>query len=200
MAIGAIKVAPVVEGLVGQAYVTVVRRRPGVGVVTQRTFLRRVEVIRCLACSNNPVVTGRARAQYLIMIDCGDRGPDIRVVAIFADVGSQNVVLVLTRGIRSVMAARTIVNNIRVVKIGGGPGDSGMAIVAVIAACDMRRGLPCRGHAIVARTAGANNLRVVNSDCRFERHSAVTVFACVGRLYVRGALANSSRAIVTGAA
>ncbi len=58
MAIGAQLRATVIERLVGQPGMTIVRRRPRVRVVTQTAVLRSVEVPRILAGRNGAVVAG----------------------------------------------------------------------------------------------------------------------------------------------
>ena len=57
MANGAGEVAAVIEWLVCQTYVTVIRRCPGNRTVAQTAILRSVEVIWILACRSSSVVT-----------------------------------------------------------------------------------------------------------------------------------------------
>lgn len=51
--------------------------------------------------------------------------------------------------------------------------------------------------AVVTGSAGAQHLRVINRDRRFERRCAVAILADVGRLHVRRTSARSADAIVT---
>ena len=138
MAFGTLEIATMILRLVAQPGVTVIRWNPGGGAMAQATVLRRIEVPRILAGSRSAIVAGRARAQDLGVINGNDRRPDICAVAIFADVGRLWVQWPLAGRVCSVMAAGTIVDNIGMIEIRWQPGDSGMAVIAIVAAGDMR--------------------------------------------------------------
>lgn len=72
-----------------------------------------------------------------------------------------------------------------------------MAVVAVIAAGDMRRVLACCSDAIMAGATAANDLGMVNNDDRRKHSRAMAVFANVRRLHVSRIFANRFRAVMT---
>lgn len=65
------------------------------------------------------------------------------------------------------MAAEAIIHNIGVVKIRRNPRDRRMTVVTVIAAGDVGRVLARRRDTVVARAAGAKNLRVIHREYWF---------------------------------
>jgi len=65
------------------------------------------------------VMTGTAGAYYLRVVDRVNGYPDVRGVAIFADIARLNMCLILARGIRAVMAAGTVAGDVDVIEIGG---------------------------------------------------------------------------------
>ena len=57
-----------------------------------------------------------------------------------------------------------------------------MAVVAIIVTGNVCRVFSRRGNAVVARAAGADDLCMVDGDCRRERRGSVAILADVGRL------------------
>jgi hypothetical protein len=87
MTFGTVKVATMVQWLVGQPAVAVVGRRPCDRVMAQSAVLRGVEVSRIHASRRRTVVARRTRSKYLVVIDGSYRRPHIGAVAIFTNVG-----------------------------------------------------------------------------------------------------------------
>lgn len=85
--------------------------------MAKATVLRRIEVPRVHAGGRCAIVTGRARAQDLGVINGSNRRPDICAVAIFADIGRLRVQWTLAGRVCSVMAADAVINNVCVVEI-----------------------------------------------------------------------------------
>ena len=102
----------------------------------------------------------------------------------------------LARRIRAVVATGTIVDNVCVIEVGRQPGDSRVAIVAVFAAGDMRWVLAGRRDAVVTRSTGPDDLRMVNVERRHPCVGGVTILANVGCLNVVQILAGRIGAIV----
>ncbi len=73
-----------------------------------------------------------------------------------------------------------------------------MTIVAVVAARYVRGVFPGSGSAVVAGSASANDLCVIDSYCRLKREGAVAVFADIARLYVSGTPARCGHTVVAG--
>ena len=73
-----------------------------------------------------------------------------------------------------------------------------MAVVAVVAALDMRRVFADRSRAVVTRAAGTNNLRMVDNGCGREGRGAMAVLADRRRLDVQSMLAGRCHAIMAG--
>jgi len=66
-------------------------------------------------------------------------------VAVFADVAGLDVRRGLARCLGTVMAAEAIARDIDVIEVRGHPAGCRMAVIAVVAACNMSRILACRG-------------------------------------------------------
>ena len=71
-----------------------------------------------------------------------------------------------------------------------------MAVIAIVAARDMRRMLACRRRAVMARTASTEHLRVIDSIGRRENICIVTILTNVSCLYMGRTLANGINAVV----
>ena len=102
----------------------------------------------------------------------------------------------LARGIGTIMATDAIIDDARMIKIRRQPGDSRMTVVAVISACDVRRVFADRRDAVMAGTASANDVRMVDGEDRCEHIGCVAVLADVGRLYMRRAFSGGIGAVV----
>jgi len=72
-----------------------------------------------------------------------------------------------------------------------------MAVITIIAAADMRCMLAGCNNTIMARAAGTNDLRVVDSDGRLKSHCTVAVLADICCLHVNRASTCGGHAIVT---
>ena len=164
MAFGTLEIAAMILRLVAQTGVTVIRWDPGSGAVAQATVLRRIEVPRVHPGGRSAIVAGRAGTQDLGVIDGSNGRPDICAVAIFADVGCLRVQWTLADRVCSIMTADTVVNNVHVVEICRQPGDGSVAVIAIVAAVDMRRVFANSYHTVMTRTASPNYLGVV--DCK----------------------------------
>ena len=88
--------------------------------------------------------------------------PDDRAVAVLADVSGLHVRRTLACGVAAIVATRTIVNDVGMVEGRRCPCNGRMAVVAVVAATDMRRVLAGRCHAVKTGTAGTEDLGVVD--------------------------------------
>lgn len=117
-------------------------------------------------------------------------------MAVLTHVTRLHVGRVLACSVGTVMAAEAIARDVDVIEIRRQPGDRGMTIIAIVATRNVRRVLARGCDAIVAGTAGAGNLRMVDEVGRRPYVRVVTVFANVRRLNVCQVLAGSFRAIV----
>jgi len=145
--------------------------------MAQATVLRRIEVPRVHAGGRSAIVTGCARAQHLGVIDCSYRRPDICAVTIFADVGRLRVQWTLASRVRSIMTADTVVDNVCMIEIRRQPRDSRVAVIAIIAAGDMRWVFANGYHTVMTRATSPNNLSVVNRKCRNPGIRCMAIFA-----------------------
>lgn len=71
-------------------------------------------------------------------------------MAVFTDVGRQDMRRVLAGCIGTVVTADAVVRDVHVVEVRGKPCDGRMTVVAVVTAGDMRRVLAFRGDTVVA--------------------------------------------------
>ena len=197
MTFGAGEVATVILRFVRQACVTVVRRGPRIRVVAGITFLCRTEVPGISAGRDGAVVAGCARSKHLVVVHRRHRGPYVSAVAVLADIGRLHVRGVLARRIGAVVTAETVVRDIDMVKVRRRPRNSCMTVVAVVAAGDVRRMLAGCDYAVMARTAGAEDLRMVNYEDRLPDIGAMAIFTDVAGLDVRLALPRGFDAVMT---
>ena len=70
---------------------------------------------------------------------------------------------VLAGRVGAVVAADAVARDIHVIEVGREPGDGCMAVVAVVAARDVRRVLARGSVAVVTGEAGSEHLRVVDN-------------------------------------
>ncbi len=108
--------------------------------------------------------------------------------------------LVLTCCVSAVVATEAIVGDVDVIEVRRNPRDGRVAVVAVVAARDVRRVLARCCSSIVAGAAGTDNLCVVHLVSRHECHVVVTVLADVGGLDMCRVLARGINAVVTAEA
>ena len=152
---------------------------------------------RVHAGGRSAIVTGCARAQDLGVINGRYRRPDICAVTIFADVGRLRVQWTLASRVCSVVAAYTVVDDVRVVEVGWQPRDGGVAVVAIVAAGNMRRMLANRYYTVMAGAAGADDLRMVNRKCRNPGVWCMAIFADNTGKNMVGVLAGRVCTVVT---
>ncbi len=145
----------------------------------------------------NTIVTRAASTQHLRVIDSERGRPYIRIVAVFADVACLDMCGMLAGGVGAVMTAGAITGNAHVIKIRRQPANRRVAVITIIATCNMGYMFAGRGNSVMAGTAHAQHLCVVNCGHRLKRYCAVAVFADIGRLYVCRAPARSISTIVT---
>ena len=72
------------------------------------------------------------------MIDASSRGPRRNGMAVFTDIGRQNVILVFAGRVRTVVTANAIAGDVRMIKIRWHPRHGRVAIIAVVSAGNMR--------------------------------------------------------------
>jgi len=154
------------------------------------------KVGRVFAGCRDVVMTGDAGPQYLRVIDSDYRVPQVRGVAVLADIRRLNVRWVFVSRVRAVMAARTGAGNVVVIKIRRQPGDGTVTVVAIVAAGKVSRVFPACGDTVMAAATAAQNLRVIDGDCGRPYRRAVAVFADIRRLNVCSILAGRTRAVM----
>ena len=138
------------DAVAGYVYVVEVRGDPCRRHVAIVTGVATLNMRRVLAGGHGAVVAGSARADDLQMVDRVGGRPDQVVMAILAEVGRIDVSGTLARCLDTVMAARTVVDDIGVIEVGRNPRVGRMAVVTIVAAADMCRVLACRDGAVVA--------------------------------------------------
>ena len=76
-------------------------------------------VCRVLACGYYAVVAGAAGTEYLCMVYRVNRHPDIRVMAVFTNIGRLNVREIFAGGFDAIVATDAVANDACVIEIGG---------------------------------------------------------------------------------
>ena len=121
-------------------------------------------VRRMLAGGNDTIVARATGSDYLRVIDDGRRHPDSRAMAIFADVGRQNVRLIFAGRLGAVMAADTVTKDVYVFEIRRYPGGCEVTVITGITAGNMRRILAGRSNAVMATNTITNNAKVIENS------------------------------------
>lgn len=103
---------------------------------------------------------------------------------------------ILSCGARAVVAAHAIAHDVSVIEVRRRPGDGRVAIVAIVAACDMRGVLAGRGDAVVTRGTTAENLCVIDGHYRHPDRWVVAIFTNVRCLNMHGAFAGRIRTVM----
>lgn len=173
-----------------------VRRYPTCRSVTVVAIVARVQMCRVFPCCCDAVVAGAAGADDLGVVDRESGRPDIRVMAVLADIAGLDVSRALTGRLDAVVTAHAVARDIDMVEVGRRPAGRRVAIVAVVAARNVCRVFANCRNAIMTGTAGAEYLGVVHRESRLEADGIVTVFTHIGGLYVHRALARSRYAVV----
>jgi len=94
------------------------------------------------------------------------------------------------------MAVDTVANDVDVVEVRRNPGGGRMAVVAIVAAHNVRRVLARRGNTVVAGRADADYLQMVNGVGRRPNDVVVAVLADIRCRNMRGILASCADAVV----
>lgn len=157
-------------------------------------------VIRSFTSRGESIVARSAGPGHLRMIDGIYGREGIGVVAVRADVCCCYMCRILARRITAVMAATAIIDDVDVIEVRRRPAGCRMAIVTGVVCVEVSGMLAGRRRTIVAGTAGADNLCVINRQHRRKDIGRVAVFADIGGLYMRHALADRLCAIVAAGA
>lgn len=113
------------------------------------------DVCGCLTSCNTAVVTGFTSTDYLGMVDHKRGRPKVHAMTILTNKGCLHVCDMLASCIRTVMAARTIAGDRRVIKISWRPANGCVAVVAVTTAGKMSRMFASGCDSVVAGAAAA---------------------------------------------
>jgi len=191
-------VAAVIEWFVSQSGVPEIHLCPIIAVVADVAFLSRDEMASVLSSRRNAVVTRRTGTQYLVVINGNYRRPGRSGVTIFANTRRLYVLGIFACRRDAVVATDAITYDTGMIEVRRCPGDRCVAVVAVVAACNM--GLMFSGcrNAVVANGTAAQHLCVIDSHYRRPNCRAMTILADVRCLYMRRVLARRIRGVVTG--
>lgn len=154
------------------------------------------DVRRMLASGCYAVMAGAASPDHLGVIDDKHRLPNVRGVAVFADVCCQCVRRTLTRCVRTVMAVHAVAGDSRVIECGGQPASGRVTVIAGVTARNMCRVFAGRYHSVMAGTAGTYDLGVVDTHHWRKYIGRMAVFADIRRLNVPAVLAGRLRAVM----
>lgn len=160
------------------------------------TIIATRDMRRVLAGCSQSVVTGATGSQHLRMVNRVRRFPDVRTVAVLANVSCLNMRLSLTSRLHAIVATHTIAGDTDVIKISRQPADRRVTVITAVIARNVRRMFAGRRYAVVAGAAGTQHLRVIHGIGRGEDARIVAILANTGCLYVRRAFANRVNTIV----
>lgn len=117
-------------------------------------------------------------------------------MACLAHIGGLHVRRAFAGGVGAVVTAETVVYDVRVVERRRRPRNGRMTVVAVVATGDVRRMLTGCCHSVMAGTAGAKHLRVINRVNGYPDVRGMAVFANIARLKMGRILARCIRAVM----
>ena len=129
-----------------------IRRRPCDSSVAVVTIVATRDMRWMFSGRADAVMTSRAIAEYLCVIDRYHGCPDRRTMAVLANIRGLNMHRPLTGHISTIVASHAVVRDIDMVEIGGHPGDRGVAVLAAIAARNVQCMFAGRGDAVMAGT------------------------------------------------
>lgn len=107
------------------------------------------DMVRVFARRNRSIVAGATRAEHAVVIHRECRREGIGRMAIFTNIGGQNVGWILANCVGTVVAGHAISGDVRMVKNCGRPRRCIVAVIALLAGCDMRWCLTSRLHTVV---------------------------------------------------
>ncbi len=164
----------------GDACVIEIRGCPCNSRVAIITVIATRQMCRMFSGRSIAIMTGAAAAKNLRVIHGVGRHPGHRVMAIFTDIRCLHVARIFAGGIAAVVAARTVSRDVGVIKISRDPAIRRMTIVTTVSAGNVIGILASRGHAVMAGSAAAENIAVVNSEGWRKQIRRMTVFTGVG--------------------
>ena len=177
------------DAIAGYVDVIEVRRCPGDSRMAVVAGIAADHVRRVFADGCDAVVAGTAITDDLCVIDGEDRCEHIGCVAVLADVSRLDVCRTFADSVDPVMAIDAIAADVHMIEVRRQPASRGMAVVAGIAAGDVRWGFSGRGGAVMTRAAGAQHLRVIDHKNGRKLNARVAVFADIRRGHVSYVLA-----------
>ena len=124
------------------------------------------------------------------------RCPEHIVVTILANIGCVDMSWVLTGGACAVMTADAVARDIGVIEVRRNPGRGCVAVIAVVAACDVQQVFATCCRAVVAGHAGTNYMRMIDRVGRRPERVVVAVLANVACIDMRWVLARRNAAVV----
>jgi len=148
------------------------------------------------ASRSDAVMTGATGAYYLCVIDGKGGRPNIRRVAVFANVGGLYMCRGLAGGVGAVVAVDAVTRDVGVVEVGRQPARRRMTVIAGVAAGDVSRLFARRGDTVMTGAAAAQNLCVIDGKRGRPNVRCVAVLANIAGLYVCRGLAGGLRAVV----
>lgn len=196
MAACAGKIAAMVAGILGRA-VTEDQRCPCSGRMAHIAFARCVHVAHVFAGGSRAVVTSGASTGHACVIEIRRQPGKRRMTAVARLTGRDVVQWLAGRPDAIVAGCATASRHAGMIETCRCPRDRGVAVVAAVIASDVIGAFTCCDRPVVAREAGAGDLRMIDASRRSPDHGGVTGLAQGARRNMRGVLARCPCAIVT---
>lgn len=117
-------------------------------------------------------------------------------MAVFTDIGSLNMRRRFAGGVRAVMTTHAIAGDTRMIKRCWDPACSGMTIVTIVAARNVRWVFAGSSIAVMTRAAGTQHVCVIDGKHGIKYICRVAVLADITGRYVLRAFANCLSAVV----
>jgi len=118
-------------------------------------------------------------------------------MAVFTHICGQNMCRSLTRRVVAIVAAGTIRDDVRMIKVRRSPGYGGVAVITVVAAGYVRRVFSSCDDPVVTSRTTPENLRVINCYCGFPGGDAVAILTDIRRLNVGDAFPRRFNTVMT---
>ena len=140
---GRVRTVVTTTAIAGNTRVIESRWNPTIGRMTIVTIIAARKVRWMLTCCDSAVMTRRAGANDLGMIDHHCWLKERCAMAIFADIAGQYVILILPCRVGAIVTTNAVARNVQVIERRWNPAIGRMTVVASVATRDMRRVLAC---------------------------------------------------------
>ena len=101
-------------------------------------------------------------------------------MAVLTEIAGRYMIDIFTDRVRAIVTTEAVTRESRVINVRRNPAGGRVAVIAVVAARNVRRVFARRNRAVMAGQTGADNLGVVNRNRRLKECGAMAIFTDIG--------------------